>query len=287
MTETRQENDLTDFGKVPFPLRKEEWDPSVLPGPIVLVSTVDQRGEPNIAPKSWISMVAFDGPSLVFGCNRAHTTALNAEATGEFVVNLPPETLVERIWAMPASHGAERIRQSGLTLLPASKVRPPLIAECRAHLECTVESITGPGDEIVLRGKVVAAFIDADCRGFTLADRYFRLRPVFFLEDGIYGSLDFAKRVNADCPGTQALSVVELYDPPGGDDINAHLAYLRSLRDRGVLVMAGPYQGRDETGPAGMIVLAVSETEARRIAAADPLVKAGARYVVRRWMRTH
>jgi uncharacterized protein YciI len=85
----------------------------------------------------------------------------------------------------------------------------------------------------------------------------------------------------------QALAVVELHDPPADKDVSAHLAYLRSLRDRGVLVMAGPYQGRGEAGPAGMIVLAVSEAEARRIAAADPLVRAGARYVVRRWTRTH
>lgn len=287
MTETRQGRGAADAGKVPFSPSKDEWHPSVLPGPLVLVSTVDQRGEPNIAPKSWISMVAFRGPVLMFGCNRSHTTARNAEATGEFVVNLPPEALVERAWAMPASHGAERIRRSGLTLLPARKVRSPLIAECKAHLECTLESVTDRGDELVLYGKVVAASIDADCREPSLAGQYFRLHPVFFLEEGVYGSLDMAKRVNATCPAAQELAVVELYDPPAGDDLSAHLAYLRSLRDSGVLVMAGPFRGQDRPGPAGMIVLAVPETEARRIAEADPLVRAGARFVIRHWTRTH
>ncbi|HVB42294.1 MAG TPA: hypothetical protein VNF47_06235 [Streptosporangiaceae bacterium] len=47
--------------KIAFPADKADWHPSVLPGPIVLVSTVDKRGEPNIAPKSWISMMAFRG----------------------------------------------------------------------------------------------------------------------------------------------------------------------------------------------------------------------------------
>jgi uncharacterized protein YciI len=36
---------------------------------------------------------------------------------------------------------------------------------------------------------------------------------------------------------------VELYDPPGDQDVEAHVAFLRSLRDSGVLLLAGPYDG--------------------------------------------
>lgn len=267
--------------KIAFPADKADWHPSVLPGPIVLVSTVDERGEPNIAPKSWISMMAFRGPVLGFGCHRSHATARNAEQAGEFVVNIPPEPLVERIWAMPASHGSERIARSGLTLLPARQVAPPLIAECKAHLECKLDAITRLGPEVVVFGRIVAASIDEDCAGSaSLADQYFRLRPVFFLEEGVYGSIDVAKRIGAARPADQALTVVELYGCPGGQDLEAHAAFLRSLRDSGTLLMAGPCDGTE------MVVLAVPEDKAREIAAADPLVRAGARYTVRRWTRT-
>lgn len=276
--------------KIAFPADKADWHPSVLPGPIVLVSTVDRLGEPNIAPKSWISMMAFRGPVLAFGCHRSHATARNAEETGEFVVNFPPEALVERIWAMPGSHGRERIARSGLTLLPARQVAPSLIAECKAHLECKLQAVTRLGAEVVVFGTVVAASIDQDCAGSSLADQYFRLRPVFFLEEGVYGSIDAAKRIGAACPAEQSLTVIELYDPPGDRDAETHVAYLRSLRDSGVLVMAGPYDGwREEPGrsrPAGMVIVAVPEDQAREIAEADPLVRGGARYVIRRWTRT-
>jgi flavin reductase (DIM6/NTAB) family NADH-FMN oxidoreductase RutF/uncharacterized protein YciI len=272
--------------KVAFPADKVDWHPSVLPGPIVLVSTVDTGGEPNIAPKSWISMMAFHGPVLAFGCQRSHATARNAEESGEFVVNFPPEALIERIWAMPASHGTERIRRSGLTLLPSSRVAPPLIAECKAHLECKVESITRLGHEVVVFGRVVAASIDEDCAGSSLADQYFRLRPVFFLEEGVYGSIDAAKRIGAAWPMEQSLTCVELYDPPRDRDVDAHVAYLRSLRDSGILLMAGPFEGPDGSSPSGMVILAVPEDRAREIAEADPLVRSGARYVIRRWTRT-
>ncbi len=276
--------------KVAFPVGKADWHPSVLPGPIVLVSTVDAAGEPNIAPKSWISMMAFRGPVLAFGCHRSHATARNAEVAGEFVVNIPPEALAERIWAMPASHGAERIARSGLTLLPASQVAPPLIRECKAHLECKLESVTRLGAEVVVFGKIVAAAIDEDCAGSSVADQYFRLRPVFFLEEGVYGSIDTAKRIGAACPAEQSLTVVELYGPPGDQAAEAHVAYLRSLQESGVLLMAGPYDGsRQEPGrsrPAGMVILAVPAEKAREIAESDPLVRAGARYVIRPWKRT-
>jgi flavin reductase (DIM6/NTAB) family NADH-FMN oxidoreductase RutF/uncharacterized protein YciI len=278
------------IAKVALPADKAEWHPSVLPGPIVLVSTVDASGEPNIAPKSFISMMAFGGPLLAFGCHRSHATARNAETAGEFVVNFPPEALAERIWAMPESHGAERIARSGLSLLSARTVTPPLIAECKAHLECTLESVTRLGAELVVFGKIVAAAIDEDCAGSPLADQYFRLRPVFFLEDGVYGSIDAAKRVGAAWPTEQSLTVVELCDPPDDCDVEAHVAFLRSLRDSGVLLMAGPYDGwreePDGSRASGMIILAVSEDAAREIAEADPLVSGGARYRIRRWTRT-
>ena len=150
------------------------------------------------------------------------------------MVNFPPEALAKRIWAMPSSHGAERITRSGLSLLRARAVTPPLIAECKAHLECKLESVTWLGDELVIFGHIVAASIDQDCLGSPLADQYFRLRPVFFLEEGAYGSIDAAKLVGAAWPTDQALTVVEFYDPPGSQDVDAHVAYLRSLRDRGL-----------------------------------------------------
>jgi flavin reductase (DIM6/NTAB) family NADH-FMN oxidoreductase RutF/uncharacterized protein YciI len=278
------------IAKVTFPVDKAGWHPSVLPGPIVLVSTVDGRGQPNIAPKSFISMMAFGGPVLAFGCHESHATARNAEKTGQFVVNVPPESLAERIWAMPASHGAERIARSGLSLLPARVVAPPLVAECKAHLECTLASVTRLGAEVIVFGTIVAAAIDADCLGAPVADQYFRLRPVFFLEEGVYGSIDTAKRIGAAWPADQPLTVVELYDPPGGANMEARLAFLRSLRDSGVLVMAGLYDGGHDQAdgpiPAVMVILAVPEDQAREIAEADPLVHSGAHYVIRRWRRT-
>ncbi len=181
--------------KVPYSLDKRAWHPSVLPGQIVLVSTIDEDGRPNVAPKSWVTLVAFDGPILAFGCNVTHATYRNATATSEFVVNVVPAWEAERVWSLSDVHGEERLRASGLTLVPAQRVGAPLVAECRAHLECTLEEVKAYGEEVLLFGRVVAASIDADSLEGAPDEQYDRLQPVFFLEDGVYAPLGHARRI--------------------------------------------------------------------------------------------
>jgi flavin reductase (DIM6/NTAB) family NADH-FMN oxidoreductase RutF len=169
-----------------LPLDKHDWHPSPLPGQLVLVSTCDADGAPNVAPKSWVTMAAFAGPVLAFGCNVAHATYRNVETTREFVVNVVPAALADRVWALAELHGGERLRSAGLTLEPAAAVRPPLVAECSAHLECTLDSVKHFGDEVLIFGRVVAA---------TTEESYDALAPVFFLESGTYAPLGPPQRV--------------------------------------------------------------------------------------------
>jgi flavin reductase (DIM6/NTAB) family NADH-FMN oxidoreductase RutF/uncharacterized protein YciI len=287
--------------KVPFALDKGFWHPSVLPGQIVLVSTVNERGEPNLAPKSWITMAAMAGPIIAFGCNSAHATYQNIVATGTFVINIPAEPLAERIWLLMRFHGTERLWQSGFTFQPAQKVKPPLMAECPAHLECELESVKQYADEVVIFGTIVAASIDADCQIGNLADQYFALRPIFFLEDNTYGAIDTAKRVDRVCPAEQRGFVVQIELAPDqaakaalADD---HLRFLRELRATGRLLMAGTFVDDVRAGtvnrsdPAHLasqlyVISAASHEQAAAMAVQDPLMQAGARYTIRAWTRT-
>lgn len=181
--------------KVALDPDKHAWHPSLLPGQIVLVSTVSPDGAPNVAPKSWVTMAAFAGPVVAFGCTEEHLTLRNAEATGEFVLNAVDESLAARVWELPRWHGEERIRRSGLTLEPARRVRPPLVAECRAHLECVLDDVKRWGAEALVFGRIVAASIEEECLAGPLAEQYARLGPVFFLEEGVYAPLATPRRV--------------------------------------------------------------------------------------------
>ena len=60
-----------------------------------------------------------------------------------------------------------------------------------------------------------------------------------------------------------------------GEVIEAHVAYLRELDDRGALVVCGPF--RDGAGGGMVCITAESEAVAHAVASADPFVLAGCR----------
>ena len=166
--------------KIALPLDKQAWHPSALPGQIVLVTTVDAEGAPNIAPKSWVTMVAFAGPVVAFGCNVTHATYRNIVATDEFVVNVLTESLTERAWALSDVHGSARARECGFTLVPAREVGAPVVEECPANLECLLDDVKRYGEEVLIFGRVVAASIEEACVNAPFAAQYERLAPAFF-----------------------------------------------------------------------------------------------------------
>ncbi len=174
---------------------KRTWSPSLLPGQVVLVSTCDANGEPSVATRSWVSMAAFGPPPMLsFGCNLGQTTFRHLDTVPELVVNIPGVELAEAAWVAgsgTAGDGRARFDRCGLTPFPSERVRPPRIAECRAHLECEVDSMRVLDPEVVVFARIVAASIDAD-----LCDddadgpaRYEALSPFFFLEGGLAAGL--------------------------------------------------------------------------------------------------
>lgn len=172
--------------KIPIPCDGRQWHPSPLPGQVVLVTTCSRDGQPNVAPKSWISMVAFGPPPvLMFGCRHEHTTAKNALLQGQFVVNVPGSDLLDRCWAAGADHAGDRsgrFARHGFTPIPAIRVRPPRIEECHAHLECEVDGSREWGRELVIFGRIVAVSVDAEIIVGRAPDRYRALSPFFFAD---------------------------------------------------------------------------------------------------------
>jgi flavin reductase (DIM6/NTAB) family NADH-FMN oxidoreductase RutF len=146
--------------KVSLPFDKRMWRPSPLLGQIALVTSLNEDGQSNVAPKSWISMMAFEPSLLALGCNLAHWTARNILARQEFVVNIPGDELIEIVWKSHTSPHPRPVESIGLTPIPAQKVKPPLIAECKAHLECTFVQHLTFGSEVIILGRIVATSAD-------------------------------------------------------------------------------------------------------------------------------
>jgi len=180
--------------KVEFPVAKSSWHPSPLLGQVVLVSSRNTQGETHVAAKSWISMVASDPPTLSLACRITHRTAINILETREFVVNIPGDDISEKALA-----SGESLLSDGdgppWTLAPALKVAAPIVQECRAHLECVLDATRRfNAEEIALFGRILAVSVDEALLQGDNEERYRRLKPLFFLEEGLYGVVDHARR---------------------------------------------------------------------------------------------
>jgi flavin reductase (DIM6/NTAB) family NADH-FMN oxidoreductase RutF len=110
------------------------------PGPVLLMCTVDAKGRANLMPQSWHTMLEFEPPLV--GCvvsNRNHSFG-PLRTTRECTLNIPDASIAEQVARCGNCSGRriDKFRRFGLTPVPAMSVRPPLVDECFACLECRV-----------------------------------------------------------------------------------------------------------------------------------------------------
>lgn len=140
---------------------------SILPRPIGWISTVNTKGEPNLAPFSFFSPVCANPAHILF-CptirgtdNGVKDTLLNVRATGEFVANIVTQELAEamNITSTEFPHSVNEFEQAGLSAVPSTTVRPPRVGESPIIFECKVAEIlefgSHPGAGSVVIGRVV------------------------------------------------------------------------------------------------------------------------------------
>jgi flavin reductase (DIM6/NTAB) family NADH-FMN oxidoreductase RutF len=148
-----------------------EAEPAILyfGTPVVLISTLNPDGTPNLAPMSscfWL------GWRAVLGMNRSSQTTQNLLRTGECVLNLPSAREADAVDRLARTTGAREVTPaklskgyrfepdkfgvSGLTQLPARTVTPPRVAECPVNLEAVLEAADPlAADDERLRGSIM------------------------------------------------------------------------------------------------------------------------------------
>ncbi|TCZ56295.1 flavin reductase family protein [Roseicella aquatilis] len=143
---------------------------SVVPRPIAWVVSQDEAGTVNAAPYSFFNAFSDDPVVIGFGAGprpegALKDTADNIRKTGEFVVNLVPESAIRgmNVTAVDFPPGVDELAEAGLTPTPSSKVRPPRIAESPVALECVTFQLIPAGRHTIILGRVVAMHIQDDC----------------------------------------------------------------------------------------------------------------------------
>ncbi|MPT36418.1 MAG: flavin reductase family protein [Flavobacterium sp.] len=144
---------------------------TVIPRPIGWISSISKEGAINLAPFSFFNAVGEDPPHVMFSTVRPNNTNKdtlnNVLETGEFVVNLVTEELVEKMNLTSASVPPDQNEFELAQLTPASSlvVKAPRVLESPVAMECKVvhhyslEDHQHGGATIVI-GRVVMFHID-------------------------------------------------------------------------------------------------------------------------------
>lgn len=122
---------------------------AVAPRPIAFVSTVDEEGNPNLAPYSFYNAFSSNPPILVFSSNRrvadntTKDTLHNAQVTKETVVNVVNYAIVRQmaVASVEFERNISEFEKSGLTPIPSDLVRPFRVKESPVQMECRVKEI--------------------------------------------------------------------------------------------------------------------------------------------------
>jgi len=131
------------------------------PGPVVLLTTARKR-RANVMAMSWHMMIEFEPPQVACVVSTNDYSFAALRSTGECVIAVPARKLASKVADVGNSSGRDidKFEAFGLTKLPASRVAPPLIADCFANLECKVTDMRLVSKYNLFILEVLKAWID-------------------------------------------------------------------------------------------------------------------------------
>jgi flavin reductase (DIM6/NTAB) family NADH-FMN oxidoreductase RutF len=160
------------------------------PGHIVLVTCIDKKGKPNIITLAWTMPTSFNPPLIAISiAHKRHSHTLIQE-NKEIVINIPTINLLKEtlICGRTSGKDQDKFKKTGLTPIPAKKVKPPIIKECIAHLECKIIKQTTTGDHTIFIGKIIEAYANKGV--FTEKYNLKKAKRIFYIHDNDFITLN-------------------------------------------------------------------------------------------------
>ncbi|MEM0453716.1 MAG: flavin reductase family protein [Sulfolobales archaeon] len=143
-----QEYDLTNFYRLLHPRPA-----------IVITSRCDDKV--NAMACSWFTPVSEDPPTVLVVIDESSYTAECISRTGEFVINILPSELLNKIWIAGSRSGrdVDKIKAMGVNLIKCVKVNSFAISEAVGVIEVSrVKAYEVSGTKVFI-GEVVAAYV--------------------------------------------------------------------------------------------------------------------------------
>ena len=144
-------------------MSRQVWKGSTLlnPEPPVLVSC-GSPDKPNLITVGWTGTICTQPPMLSISVRPERYSHHLIQESGEFVVNLPTESLVRAIdWCgVKSGRDVDKFAAMHLTAAPAAKVGTVLVEESPVNLECKVTQVIPLGSHDLFLAECVAVDVD-------------------------------------------------------------------------------------------------------------------------------
>jgi flavin reductase (DIM6/NTAB) family NADH-FMN oxidoreductase RutF len=150
-------------------LPHDPYNAIVGPRPIGWITSINSKGELNLAPYSFFNSVSTDPPIVMFASDGRKDTIEFVEETGEFVCNLAVWDLRQQVkdtsWIYP--RGSNEMEAVGLEPAESVLVKPPRVKASPCALECKwlqtvrLKDVDGkPAPRFIAFGQVIGIHID-------------------------------------------------------------------------------------------------------------------------------
>ena len=157
---------------------KTKWKPSTIlnPVPVVMVTSADKRGKPNIMTVAWTGTINSEPPMVSISVRPERYSHGLISERRQFAINLVTRPLVHAadFCGVKSGRSVDKFKMTGLTAEPASIVETPIIAESPVNIECEVVNIIRLGSHDMFIARIVAVDVDErliDAKGKLRLDR--------------------------------------------------------------------------------------------------------------------
>ena len=145
-------------------MAKQTWKPGnmIYPIPAVMVSVTDGKGQDDIITVAWTGTICTNPPMAYISVRPERFSYHMIKETGEFVINLTTKELAfaTDYCGVKSGRDVDKFKEMGLTPIPASEVKAPMIKESPVNIECKVRQILPLGSHDMFLADVVAVHAD-------------------------------------------------------------------------------------------------------------------------------
>ena len=144
---------------------------SIIPRPIAFVTTQNLKG---ISTQSRLvfNVVNHTPPMIAIAVQRTKgnrkDTSINIEQSGEFVVHITDEAIVNDVneTAAPLEYGVNELKRTSLSMIDSDLIKVPAIKEAKVRFECKLHQIVQLGNKDngsdLIIGEIVMYHIDEE-----------------------------------------------------------------------------------------------------------------------------